>query len=59
MTIQHREVEKHINGDVLSRIIEDGCPFTRTSHYGRRAHEKWGEFFDNVDDVVPLNVINM
>lgn len=33
--------------------------FTRTSHYGRRAHEKLGEFFDNVDDVVPLNVINM
>lgn len=23
-----------------------------------RAHEKWGEFFDAVDDVVPLNVIS-
>lgn len=41
--------------------------FTKTSelrfglwggHYGRRAHEKWREFFDNVNDVVPLNVIN-
>lgn len=27
-------------------------------HYCRRAHKKLGEFFDAVDDVVPLNAIN-
>lgn len=38
-----------------SKIEDLAC---RGCHYCRRAHEKWGEFFDAVDDVVPLNVIN-
>lgn len=66
MKIQHREGKKHLNADALSRIKYDNeCPFYRADfklqdlacggcHYCQRAHRNWGEFLNDVDDVIPL-----
>lgn len=71
MVIVHRAGNKHANADALSRIpdaIPDpscdcykaGCQVEtlpcKGCRYCRRAQEQWGQFENDVDDVVPLAV---
>ena len=67
MVVKHRPGKKHINGDTMSRRpgIELQCSNYRLGielsdlpckgcHYCKKAHENWGNFAVEVDDVVPL-----
>ena len=66
MTLQHRAGKKHINADTLSRItygspcgnytagVELGDLPCGGCAYCQRAHQNWGQFFEEVDDVIPL-----
>ncbi len=66
MTIIHRPGLKHQNADALSRVqVESACDEYRLGadlsslpckgcRYCQRAHQKWGDFVEKVDDVIPL-----
>ena len=66
--IVHRDGKKHTNADALSRnpAHEEGCNDYRPGvaledlpcggcSYCRKHHEEWGDFHNEVDDVVPLS----
>ena len=66
--IVHRDRKKHTNADALSRnpAHEEGCNDYRPGvaledlpcggcSYCRKHHEEWGDFHNEVDDVVPLS----
>ncbi|XP_041376682.1 uncharacterized protein LOC121389136 [Gigantopelta aegis] len=66
MQIQHRPGKQHMDADALSRLpLSQPCPEFKAGvklqdlpcggcKYCVRANDKWGSFFDNVDDAVPL-----
>ena len=66
MVVVHRPGRKHANADVLSRqsgggecLEYRGMPDLESlpcggCKYCRKAHENWGKFLEEVDDVVPL-----
>ncbi len=68
MTVIHRPGSKHANADALSRLsVPDPCQEYRLGwsleqlpcggcNYCQRAHQRWGSFTEEVDDVVPLSV---
>ena len=69
MKIIHRSGTKHVNADLLSRLPDpvETCPCYDAGrhlehlpcggcHYCTRAHQEWGRFLEDVDDVVPLAV---
>ena len=71
MTIMHRPWVKHTNADSLSRIPSDipfcncfkaGCDVRELQCGGCkfyiRAHEEWERFADEVDDIVPLSMVD-
>jgi hypothetical protein len=66
MTVQHRSGKTHSNADGLSRIpsVEPQCDCYDAGKvlsdlpcggckYCKRAHDQWGRFGEDVDDVVP------
>ena len=69
MVVLHRPEVKHTNADSLSRI-PDPVPFCNCytagmnysdlpcggCNYCQRAHQQWGRFENDVDDIVPLAV---
>ena len=69
MVVLHRPGVKHTNADSLSRI-PDPVPFCNCytagmnysdlpcggCNYCQRAHQQWGRFENDVDDIVPLAV---
>ena len=65
MKIEHRLGKKHVNADTLSREKVDECKRYSTRvqladlpcgecKYYTRAHDKWQEFVEEVDDIIPL-----
>jgi len=69
MDIIHRPGKQHANADGLSRLKDDitpcNCYFAGQGindlpcggcRFCKRAHEQWGRFHDEVDDIVPLAV---
>ena len=69
MKIEHRPGKKHVNADALSREIVDECKRYSTHvpladlpcggcKYCTRAHEKWQDFAEKVDDVIPLILLS-
>ena len=68
MTIVHRPGKKHVDADALSRDVVQLCkPLSKLVHledlpcggcrYCRRAHERWQDFNEEVDDIIPLHLI--
>ncbi|XP_041378828.1 uncharacterized protein LOC121391185 [Gigantopelta aegis] len=66
MQIQHRPGKQHMDADASSRLpVSHSCTEFKAGvrpenlpcggcKYCVRANDKWGSFFDNVDDAVPL-----
>ena len=63
MKIEHRPGKKHVNADALSReIVDEGKRYSThvqladlpCGEYCTRAHEKWQDLAEEVDDVIPL-----
>ena len=65
MAIVHRLGKKHVNADALSRDVVQPCkPLSKLvrledlpcggCRYCRRAHERWQDFNEEVDDIIPL-----
>ena len=65
MKIEHRLGKKHVNADTLSREKVDECKRYSTRvqladlpcgecKYYTRAQEKWQDFVEEVDDIIPL-----
>lgn len=67
MIIEHRPGRLHVNADYLSRPTggENKCIHAANAlnylpcggcNYCTKAHTQWAQFFDEIDDVVPLSV---
>ena len=61
----HRPGKKHFNADALSRDVVQPCkPLAKSvcleylhcggCRYCRRAHERWQDFNEEVNDIIPL-----
>ena len=64
MTIVHCPGKKHVNANALSRDVVQPCKLAKSvgledlpfggCRYCRRAHERWQNFNEEVDDIIPL-----